>query len=246
MTFEYVLNLHLCICVLICTVLHLPLCECMDSHACMHMSVSLPAYFSLHILIMSPWSNYSAACITLSMWHTISRQLTWASQCQPIGCAITLLSDISIIRVLPCFTLKQQDVEIKPLPACPNVEICVALSVSLPSYIRFSLLIWYNLFLPPTMSYCSWTFSLSSLLLIFLLQSNHPPGIIHPFVSHYLLIPFLPVIRFFCPLFASFFVCSFIWKRSMSCTKKKYDVSAEKNKSACPEHWHKFIWRASS
>lgn len=63
---------------------------------------------SLHILIISRWSNYSAACITLFMWHTISRQLTWASKCQPIGCAITPLSDISIIAAVPCFTLRQQ------------------------------------------------------------------------------------------------------------------------------------------
>lgn len=65
-----------------------------------------PPCFSYHVLMISTWSNFSATCITLSMWHTISRQLTWARECQPIGCAITPLSDISIITP-PVVTLKQ-------------------------------------------------------------------------------------------------------------------------------------------
>lgn len=64
-----------------------------------------PPCFSYHVLMISTWSNFSATCITLSMWHTISRQLTWARECQPIGCAITPLSDISIITP-PVVTLK--------------------------------------------------------------------------------------------------------------------------------------------
>lgn len=60
-----------------------------------------------HILMISPWSNYSAACITLSMWHTISRQLTWASECQPIGCATSPVSDIFISTVLPAIRVKR-------------------------------------------------------------------------------------------------------------------------------------------
>lgn len=71
-----------------------------------------------HILMISPWSNYPAACITLSMWHTISRQLTWASECQLIGCAISPLSDISINIVLPVVTLKHQGAGIKKKSAC--------------------------------------------------------------------------------------------------------------------------------
>lgn len=79
----------------------------MNSHGCsskvVHAS-SLPP--CPHIFIMSSRSNYLGVCITLFVWHTISGQLTRASKCQPIGCAITSLSDISVSAALPCVTLR--------------------------------------------------------------------------------------------------------------------------------------------
>lgn len=99
-------------------------------------------WVACHILMMSPWSNYSAACTTLSMWHTISRQLTRASECQPIGCAIISLSDISIATAQPVVTLKQQGAEIK-------VRLSPAQSVSSSAFISFLCLLMHHLLHPP-------------------------------------------------------------------------------------------------
>lgn len=112
---------HLLLKVNTCVCSALPLCNC------------------LHILIISRWSNYSAACITLFMWHTISRQLTWASKCQPIGCAITPLSDISIIAAVPCITLRQQGADSLCFCLCVTVlpgerHQCKILPRSPPSF----------------------------------------------------------------------------------------------------------------
>lgn len=106
---------------------------CMSVCKCVSVCLIQSSCIGHHILMISPWSNYSAACITFYMWHTISRQLTWASECQPIGCAITPLSDISIITALPCITLKQQGAERKTLSAC-LMQKSVSLSVSLSPY----------------------------------------------------------------------------------------------------------------
>lgn len=114
--------LNVCICVLICIILNLPASEWIQSHRRLLVCKCVSACFiqcpriGHHILMISSWSNYSAACITLSMWHTISRQLAWASKCQPIGCAISPVSDISISKVLPVITLKHQAAEIHGLP----------------------------------------------------------------------------------------------------------------------------------
>ena len=93
--------------VLICITLNLPSSECINPYSCMLvciLSVWSPC-IGHHILIISPWLNYSAACITLCMWYTINSQLTWAKKCQPIGCAITLLSDIFMLLVVTLTSL---------------------------------------------------------------------------------------------------------------------------------------------
>lgn len=155
------------------------------------------------------------------MWHTISRQLTWASECQPIGCAITPLSDISI-TALPCVTLKQQGAEIRTLSAClSHAEICVGLSVSDSLYIPYTIL-----FLSPYVSMHVWL--LMNVFFVFsphcfssskLSSSRFPPSRCFwtsPCLTSACHLIFLPV----CLLF----VCPFVWNVRMSCTKTLWCV----------------------
>lgn len=102
-----------CVCILIMSLLltGLLVCDCVSS------CLLQPPWMGHHILMISLWSNYSAACTTLSMWHTISAQLAWASRCQPIGCAVTPMSDIFIIATLPIVALRHRGAVIKSLSA---------------------------------------------------------------------------------------------------------------------------------
>lgn len=145
------------------------------------------------------------------MWHTISRQLTWASECQPIGCAITPLSDISI-AALPCITLKQQGAEIRMLPVRlrqKSVSVCLFLT----SY-RFRMFPYMILLLSPYVSMHFWAHEhflyLQSFLFFFPLCLIISPS----YIGNHVI--FLPI----CLLF----VHLFIWKWSMSCTKTLWCV----------------------
>lgn len=178
-----------------------------------------------HIFMLS---NYSAACITLSMWHTISRQLTWASECQPIGCAIKPLNDISIITLLPICHPEA--------PGCSdNNTVCVMhQSVSFHIYIYvvwchtwFLFCLWVSAFLQafckPFVYHCQ---LFLSCFILFFLALHIPPSLcfwlsLHPISACHL--NFMPI----CPLFAShLWVCS---SGSKACLAlKQYDARAEK------------------
>ena len=151
------------------------------------------------------------------MWHTISRRLTWASECQPIGCAITPLSDISIITASTArFTLKHRGAEMKTLSACLmqwSVSVCLALCLHIHSYVLSNIHIWFcfslyvhasmlvfmSLFLPPL---CFWL-------------SLRPTSELH--------LIFLPI----CPEFASH-LCVRSSGSEACLALKQCDVSAEK------------------
>lgn len=136
----------MCVCAFVC--LFASYCFCLQVSAYNHIGVSWCVNVSAcfiqcpcigrHILMISPWSNYSAACITLSMWHTISRQLTWASECQPIGCATSPVSDIfiSIVHSDIVITLKHQGEEIKK-----NLPVSVSLDMDSCGIVFFCF--WY-------------------------------------------------------------------------------------------------------
>lgn len=187
----------------------------------------MPACFAqspcirLHILIISSWSNYSAACITLFMWHTISRQLTWASKCQPIGCAITLLSDISISAVLPCITLRQQGEEMSHATVCISLFLCLHIHSYLWSCIniRFCFFLCVLAFLTAHehfLNHCFYSFS-------FFLAPHH--------ISACLLI--------FCPRVCHLFVsCLWVCSSGNQVSNWNNMLGLQRKQSACPAYQH--------
>ena len=194
--------------VLICITLNLPSSECINPYSCMLvciLSVWSPC-IGHHILIISPWLNYSAACITLCMWYTINSQLTWAKKCQPIGCAITLLSDIFMLLVVTLTSLSHLSLWLIMVSIYFSVDllhyISLFLSLTSKQFHHCDHFVTHHLF-PLSVSAC------------FLLAS-----FTHLFVYDYICYSsdFYASLSPICLLFASVFM----WKWSMSCPETKW------------------------